>query len=333
MPEDIPGGDMSACMNIMMDEEGHGEDAAARICEALAQEAKADNGDVEALRESLSRARGLIADVGVDLNSAVDRPAINSKWTMFKSVDEGGPSGSDTQIDAPLVMKQDGDLDGREEKRIAYAPAMIPREVDKEGDVVGTATVEQAAHDYLKQDGGVDADHDLIDHEKYKGVELTEEGETVALEVIRHHRLLETYLTEHLDYDWHEVHDEADALEHHISEEFERRVAEALDNPSVDPHGDPIPGVELDPIEDDDADRLTEFEPGDHVVVARVSDRDEDELTYLEAAGITPGTELEITDIAPFGMVTVETADGDEQSLPESVARSIRVEPVDEAVA
>ncbi|MFC7042030.1 metal-dependent transcriptional regulator [Halonotius sp. GCM10025705] len=177
------------------------------------------------------------------------------------------------------------------------------------------------------------AENDLIDHEKYKGVELTAEGETVALEVIRHHRLLETYLTEQLDYDWHEVHEEADALEHHISEEFERRVAEALDNPTVDPHGDPIPGVDLDPIEGDDAVRLTEFETGDHVVVSRVSDRDEEELTYLEAAGITPGTELELTDIAPFGMITVETASGDEQSLPESVARSIRVEPVDEAVA
>jgi DtxR family Mn-dependent transcriptional regulator len=177
------------------------------------------------------------------------------------------------------------------------------------------------------------AENDLIDHEKYKGVELTAEGETVALEVIRHHRLLETYLTEHLDYEWHEVHEEADALEHHISEEFERRVADALDNPTVDPHGDPIPGVDLDPIEGDDADRLTEFAVGDHVVVSRVSDRDEAELTYLEAAGITPGTELELTDIAPFGMITVETVDGDEQSLPESVARSIRVEPVDEAVA
>ena len=177
------------------------------------------------------------------------------------------------------------------------------------------------------------AENDLIDHEKYNGVELTAEGETVALEVIRHHRLLETYLTEHLDYEWHEVHEEADALEHHISEEFERRVADALDNPTVDPHGDPIPGVDLDPIEGDDADRLTEFAVGDHVVVSRVSDRDEAELTYLEAAGITPGTELELTDIAPFGMITVETVDGDEQSLPESVARSIRVEPVDEAVA
>src|SRR6056297_4177740 len=102
-------------------------------------------------------------------------------------------------------------------------------------------------------------DRGLVEREKYKGVELTPEGETVALEVIRHHRLLEAYLTEHLDYSWSEVHDEADALEHHISEEFERRVAEALDDPEVDPHGDPIPGVDLDPIESDDTDRLTEF--------------------------------------------------------------------------
>ena len=177
------------------------------------------------------------------------------------------------------------------------------------------------------------ADHDLVSYEKYKGVELTAEGETVALEVIRHHRLLETYLTEHLDYAWSEVHEEADALEHHISEEFERRVAAALDDPTVDPHGDPIPGADLEPIADDDSVRLTEFADGDHVVVSRVSDRDDEELAYLEAAGITPGTELVVVDVAPFGMLTVGTPDGETQSLPESVARSIRVEPADEAVA
>jgi len=176
------------------------------------------------------------------------------------------------------------------------------------------------------------ADHGLVDREKYKGVELTTEGETVALEVIRHHRLLETYLTEHLDYSWSEVHEEADRLEHHISEEFERRVAEALDYPSVDPHGDPIPGADLEPLSADDSVRLSEFDKHDHVVVTRVSDRNDEELAYLEDAGITPGTELEIVDIAPFGMVTVRTPADDEQSLPESVARSIRVEPVDETV-
>ncbi|WP_224447461.1 metal-dependent transcriptional regulator [Haloprofundus salilacus] len=168
----------------------------------------------------------------------------------------------------------------------------------------------------------------LVDREKYKGVELTDEGQTVALEVLRHHRLLEAYLTEHLDYSWSEVHDEADALEHHISEAFEQRVAEALGNPEFDPHGDPIPNVDLDPVEDQTT-RLSEHDEGDRVVVARVSDRDEDELEYLAEAGLVPGVEVEIVDIAPFGMVTVRV-DDHEQSLPESVARSIRVEPVGE---
>lgn len=176
-------------------------------------------------------------------------------------------------------------------------------------------------------------DHTLVDREKYKGVELTTEGETVALEVIRHHRLLETYLTEQLDYSWSEVHEEADRLEHHISEEFERRVAEALDYPTVDPHGDPIPDADLEPLGEDESVALSEFAEGDRIVVTRVSDRNDEELAYLEDAGITPGTELTIVDIAPFGMVTVRTPDGREQSLPESVARSIRVEPVVEETA
>jgi DtxR family Mn-dependent transcriptional regulator len=178
----------------------------------------------------------------------------------------------------------------------------------------------------------------LVTREKYKGVELTRDGETVALEVVRHHRLLEAYLAEHLDYDWSEVHDEADALEHHISEEFERRVAEVLGDPDVDPHGDPIPSADLSPLGTDDSARLDEHDVGDSVVVRRVSDRDEAELEYLADAGITPGTRLDVVDVAPFGMVTVRVGDGNgnsdrdgdrEQSLPESVARSIRVEPVE----
>ncbi len=171
----------------------------------------------------------------------------------------------------------------------------------------------------------------LVSREKYKGVELTREGETVALEVIRHHRLLEAYLAEHLDYDWSEVHDEADALEHHISEEFERRVAEALGDPEVDPHGDPIPSADLTPLEADDSTPLDQHGVGDVVVVTRVSDRDEEELEYLADAGITPGTRVEVVDVAPFGMVTVRVSEGGrEQSLPESVARSIRVRAIAE---
>ena len=167
-------------------------------------------------------------------------------------------------------------------------------------------------------------DRGLVHYEKYAGVTLTSEGETVALEVLRHHRLLEAYLAEHLDYDWSEVHDEADALEHHISEELERRIAAALDDPEVDPHGDPIPTADLEPIDDAGTTQLAEHDPGDVVIVERVRDRDREELRYLARAGITPGTSLEVIEVAPFGMVTVAHGAG-EQSLPADVAASIHV--------
>jgi len=173
-------------------------------------------------------------------------------------------------------------------------------------------------------------DRGLVDREKYKGVVLTEEGETVALEVIRHHRLIETYLSEKLGFDWAAVHDEADRLEHHISEEFERRVAAALDDPEVDPHGDPIPSDALEPIEDGPETTLAACAEGETVVVHRVRDRDPEELTYLDDAGVTPGTELEITEVAPIGMVRVRAADGAELSIPDGVAESIFVGPVEE---
>ncbi|GGJ14975.1 DtxR family transcriptional regulator [Halobellus salinus] len=177
-------------------------------------------------------------------------------------------------------------------------------------------------------------DRGVVVHQKYKGVELTTDGERVALEVVRHHRLLEAYLAEHLDYSWSEVHDEADALEHHISEEFERRVAAALDDPAVDPHGDPIPSADLAPLDGDDTTPLSACEVDDRVLVTRVNDRDREDLEYLEAAGVTPGTALKIVGVAPFGMVTVRVDGDTEQSLPESVAESIRVcDAVDAAVA
>ncbi|QKY21662.1 metal-dependent transcriptional regulator [Halolamina sp. CBA1230] len=177
------------------------------------------------------------------------------------------------------------------------------------------------------------ADRGLIEREKYRGVELTDEGRTVALEVIRHHRLLEAYLAEHLDFDWSEVHDEADTLEHHISEDLERRMADALDDPAVDPHGDPIPTETLDPVDEEAGERLTSFEEGDRVAVSRVPHRDREELDYLAEAGLTPGTAIEIVDVAPFGMVTVRLDDGTEQSLPQEVADAIRVRTVKGEVA
>ncbi|MEF8814182.1 MAG: metal-dependent transcriptional regulator [Halovenus sp.] len=175
------------------------------------------------------------------------------------------------------------------------------------------------------------AERELVEREKYSGVELTEEGETVALEIIRHHRLLETYLAEQLGYDWSEVHEEADRLEHHISEEFERRVADLLDDPDVDPHGDPIPSDALEPVSDIDEATLLEFDEGEAVVVQRVRDRDPDELEYLEAVGISPGTKLTVAELAPIGMVTVELEDGGSVSVPDTVASTIRVRPAGNA--
>jgi DtxR family Mn-dependent transcriptional regulator len=168
-------------------------------------------------------------------------------------------------------------------------------------------------------------DRGFVEREKYKGVRLSDEGETIAIEVIRHHRLLETYLTEKLGFDWAEVHEEADRLEHHISEEFERRVAAKLGEPDVDPHGDPIPSDTLEPVDEEAGTVLSECEEGDVVEVSRVRDRDPDELEYLDGVGIVPGTTLTVVEVAPIGLVEVELGDGSTVSLPEHVAATIRV--------
>ena len=173
-------------------------------------------------------------------------------------------------------------------------------------------------------------DRGLIDREEYRGVTLTEEGELVALEILRHHRLIEAFLTEHLDFDWADVHDEADRLEHHISEELESRIAAALDDPGLDPHGDPIPDADLRlPEPAAERVRLTDATVGDRVVVQRIRHQDDESLRYLADAGVQPGTELAVVDVAPFGMVTVSAGE-EEQSLPEEIARRIEIEPVSE---
>jgi DtxR family Mn-dependent transcriptional regulator len=172
--------------------------------------------------------------------------------------------------------------------------------------------------------------HGLVDREEYKGVRLTEDGELVALETIRHHRLLELFLAEHLNYDWAEVHDEADRLEHHISERLETELAASLGDPSADPHGAPIPTEDLEPTEADD-EPLTEYEAGETLIVAQVADSDPEVLSYLADAGITPGTRLTIREVAPFGMLTVAPEDEDETvSLPAEIAAEVRVRADDE---
>ena len=167
-------------------------------------------------------------------------------------------------------------------------------------------------------------EEELLEREKYSGVELTDHGRTIALETIRHHRLLEAYLVEHLDYEWGEVHDEAERLEHHISEDFEERIASVLDHPPVDPHGEPIPNADLEAPIEEDVEPLSGCTAGETVVVASVREREEDTLQYLEAEGIVPGQELTVAEITPVGTYVLE-CETDSRQLPESTAERIYV--------
>lgn len=165
----------------------------------------------------------------------------------------------------------------------------------------------------------------LVVHNRYHGIALTAAGRSVALEVIRHHRLLELYLSEALGFNLDQVHAEAERLEHHVSEELEARMEQVLGFPRFDPHGDPIPGRDgqLPVIEDSALDSLA---VGDEGRVSRVSDRDPERLRYLFGLGIKPGTHIRVVECLPFeGPVRVEV-DDTEQLLPFSVAQLVRVE-------
>ncbi len=146
----------------------------------------------------------------------------------------------------------------------------------------------------------------LVHYEKHRGVSLTDTGEKVALEVIRHHRLLELYLIEALGFSWDEVHEQADALEHVISEKLEERIAAFLGHPTTDPHGDPIPAKD-GTIVVADMQPLASLSPGAQGQVARiVDDANSEMLRYLAELGLTPGTNLNVVEVAPFdGPITV----------------------------
>jgi DtxR family Mn-dependent transcriptional regulator len=139
----------------------------------------------------------------------------------------------------------------------------------------------------------------LVDHEPYRGVTLTEDGRRVALEVMRHHRLLELYLVKSLDVPWDRVHAEAEVLEHVLSEELEELIAAKLGHPTRDPHGDPIPTRELE-LEESPSQSLQSLEPGACGLFARVSDSEPDMLRWLAERGIAPGDSFEVIDKQPF---------------------------------
>jgi DtxR family Mn-dependent transcriptional regulator len=139
----------------------------------------------------------------------------------------------------------------------------------------------------------------LLYYQRHQGVTLTVEGERVALEVIRHHRLLEMFLQQILGYEWDQVHAEADRLEHVISEEFEERIAQALGNPSYDPHGDPIPTRDFT-IPHSPSNTLADLLPGQNAIIRRVNSTDADLLRHLGDLGLVPKTIITILDYSPF---------------------------------
>jgi DtxR family Mn-dependent transcriptional regulator len=165
----------------------------------------------------------------------------------------------------------------------------------------------------------------LVEHERYRGARLTDEGRRVALEVIRHHRLLEVFLVEYLGMTWDEVHAEAEVLEHALSEELEELIARKLGDPTVDPHGDPIPTRDLT-VAADRTRSLYVLEPGAVARFARVSDEDPEMLRFLSERGILPGCEIELIERQPFdGPLFIRVGD-DVHVLGAVLARAMRVE-------
>jgi DtxR family transcriptional regulator, Mn-dependent transcriptional regulator len=168
----------------------------------------------------------------------------------------------------------------------------------------------------------------LVSHAPYKGASLTDPGRKTALEVIRHHRLLETYLAEALGVPWDEVHDEAEVLEHVLSEGLEDRIASLLGNPKVDPHGHPIPAKDGS-MPAASGRSLWDSAPGERVAVDRVSDQQPEALRFLDEIGLRPGVSVEITGRGPVAgplFVRVEGGAEEPQALSRELAEGIWVD-------
>jgi DtxR family transcriptional regulator, Mn-dependent transcriptional regulator len=165
----------------------------------------------------------------------------------------------------------------------------------------------------------------LVEYERYRGASLTERGRGEALRLVRRHRLIETFLLEHLGYSWEEVHEEAERLEHAVSDGFTERLARFLNHPNHDPHGGPIPAADGS-LAPDDSFPLSEAAVGQRVSIAKVSDEDASVLDHLGDRGLVPGRLLSVREVRALdGVVTVEDEDGGSYALGESLARSISV--------
>ena len=165
----------------------------------------------------------------------------------------------------------------------------------------------------------------LAEYERYQGASLTERGRVEALRLIRRHRLIETFLLEHLGYDWQEVHDEAERLEHAVSDGFTERLAQLLGHPDRDPHGDPIPSAE-GTLEADDSFTLSQAVAGQRLRISKVRDEDAAMLDYFGDRNLIPGRWLRIREMRALdGVVIVEDEEGEVYALGEALARSIFV--------
>lgn len=166
----------------------------------------------------------------------------------------------------------------------------------------------------------------LVEYERYRGASLTERGHAEALRLVRRHRLLETFLLEHLGYSWQEVHEEAESLEHAVSDTFTERLAEILGHPEYDPHGDPIPAAD-GTLAPEDSYPLGEAKAGDRVRISRVVHEDALALAYLGERGLVPGRLLEVKELRALdGVVTVEDEDGSPHSLGDPLSGSLFVQ-------
>jgi DtxR family transcriptional regulator, Mn-dependent transcriptional regulator len=170
----------------------------------------------------------------------------------------------------------------------------------------------------------------LVEHEPYHGVKLTPQGRRVALEVLRHHRLIELFLAEDLGMPWDRVHAEAEVLEHVLSEDLEQLISARLGNPRLDPHGDPIPTSALE-IDEGHTRSLDELQPGAAGRFVRVSDSDPEMLRYLAEQGIALGDRLEVAGRQPFGGPVFVRIEARELPLGGQLTRAMRIEPEDRA--
>ena len=172
----------------------------------------------------------------------------------------------------------------------------------------------------------------LVARRPYRGVVLSAAGERAALEIVRHHRLVECFLAEVLGMPWDQVHDEAEKWEHVLSEEVEGRIDAVLGHPTTDPHGAPIPAID-GAVTPRKGRPLSELEPGDRGVVAEVSDDDPDLLRYLGSLGLYPGTELGLEGRSPFAGPLELSVEGRTHAIGIEAARHVIVEDVRNAAA